>query len=206
MEIDENTPAATPPMTPPSEVGEVPRKPPSWPGAIGTISIVFGSLGLVCYGCLSVQTMATPLMVGMVPEDQRPPTPQGIQLFVQIFQLCAAAGLSVWLLIAGIGLSRRRPWARSHTVGWSVAKILLSFISTTMGIVFASATVDQINSQLSQGGSTPPFTVSIGVMLVFVAIAMVWALLWPVFLLIWFSRAAVKDEVAAWAAESRAMI
>ena len=205
MESNENTPAATTPMTPPSEVGEVPRKPPSWPGAIGTISIVFGAMGLVCYACLSLQTMATPLIVGMVPEDQRPPTPQGIQLFVQIFQLCAAAGLSVWLLIAGIGMTRRRPWARSHTVGWSVAKILLSFISTTMGVVFASATVDQINSQLSKGG-TPPFTVSITWVMVFVAIALVWALLWPVFLLIWFSRGAVKDEVAAWAAESHAMI
>ncbi len=204
MENNENTPTETP-MPPPSEVGELPPKPSSWPGAIGTISIVFGALGLVCYGCLSLQTMATPLMVGMVPEDKRPPTPQGIQLFVQIFQLCAAAGLSVWLLIAGIGLTRRRAWARSHTVGWSVAKILLSFISTIMGVVFASATVDQINSQLSQGG-TPPFTVSITWMLVFVAIGLVWALLWPVFLLIWFSRGSVKDEVAAWAAESRAMI
>lgn len=201
MGIDEHTPAATPP----SEVGEVPPKPPGWPGVIGTISIVFGALGLVCYGCLSLQTMMTPMMMGMMPEDQRPPTPQGIQLFVQIFQMCAAAGLSVWLLIAGIGLTRRRPWARSHTVGWSLAKVLLSFISMVAGVAFAGATVDQINSQLSRGG-TPPFTVSIAWMFIFIVIALVWALLWPVFLLIWFSRGSVKDEVAAWAAESRAMI
>lgn len=201
METNENIPAETPP----SEVGEVPRKPPVWPSAIGTISIVFGALGLVCYGCLSLQTIATPFMVGMMPEDQRPPTPQGIQLFVQIFQMCASTGLSVWLLIAGIGLSRRRPWGRSHTVGWSVAKILLAFISTILGVVFAGSTVDQINSQLSQGG-TAPFTVSTAWMFIFIAIGLVWALLWPVFLLIWFSRGSVKDEVAAWAAESRAMI
>ena len=201
MGIDEHTPAATPP----SEVGEVPPKPPGWPGVIGTISIVFGALGLVCYWCLILQTMMTPIMMGMMPEDQRPPTPQGIQLFVQIFQMCAAAGLSVWLLIAGIGLTRRRPWARSHTVGWSLAKVLLSFISMVAGVAFAGATVDQINSQLSRGG-TPPFTVSIAWMFIFIVIGLVWALLWPVFLLIWFSRGSVKDEVAAWAAESRAMI
>ncbi len=201
MESNENIPAATPP----SEVGEVPPKPPVWPSAIGTISIVFGALGLVCYGCLSLQTIATPFMVGMVPEDQRPPTPQGIQLFVQIFQMCATTGLSVWLLIAGIGLNRRRPWGRSHTVGWSVAKILLAFISTILGVVFAGDTVDQINGQLSQGG-TPPFTLSVTWLFLFIAIGLVWALLWPVFLLIWFSRESVKDEVAAWAAESRAMI
>ena len=205
MEIDENTPAATPPMTPPSEVGEVPRKPPSWPGAIGTISIVFGSLGLVCYGCLSVQTMATPLMVGMVPEDQRPPTPQGIQLFVQIFQMCAAAGLAVWLLIAGIGMTRRRPWARTHTIGWAAAKIIMAFIGLVAGLAFAGDTVDQINSQLSQNGPAP-FTIAVVWMYAFIAIGLVWALFWPVFLLIWFNRGAVKDEVAAWAAESRAMI
>ena len=28
----------------------------------------------------------------------------------------------------------------------------------------------------------------------------------PVFILLWFSRAKIKDEVAAWEAESRAMI
>ena len=205
MEIDENTPAATPPMTPPSEVGEEQRRPPSWPGVIGTISIVFGALGLVCYGCLSIQTMATPMMVGMVPEDQRPPTPQGLQLFVQIFQMCAAAGLSVWLLIAGIGLTRRRPWARTHAVGWAAEKVIMAFIGMMAGLAFAGDTVDQINGQLSQNGP-PPFTVSVVWMYAFIAIGMVWALFWPIFLLIWFNRGAVKDEVAAWAAESRAMI
>lgn len=206
MDIDERTPAETPSMTPPSEMGEPPAKPSGWPTALGTISIVFGSLGLVCYGCMSVNTIATPMLVGMVPEDQRPPTAQGIQLFVQIFQLCAASGLSVWLLIAGIGLARRRPWSRAHAIGWSVGKILLTIISTLAGLAFVGETVEQINGSMTQGGQTPPFTVSVGIFVVVIAISAVWAVIWPVFLLIWFRRAAVKDEVAAWEAESRAMI
>lgn len=205
MENDQSTPDESPAVTPPSEAGEVVGNPPSWPGVLGTISIVFGASGLVCYGCLSLQIIATPFMVGMVSEDQRPPTAQGIQLFVQIFQMCAAAGLSVWLLIAGIGLARRRPWGRTHTIAWAAAKIIMAFIGMMAGITFAAATVDQINSQLSQNGPAP-FTVSVIWMYLFIAIAVVWALLWPVFLLIWFNRRAVKDEVAAWAAESRAMI
>jgi hypothetical protein len=194
-------------MSPPSEICELPPKPSGCPTAIGAISIVFGSLGLVCYGCVSLNTLATPFRVGMVPEDQRPPTPQGLQLFAQIFQMCAAFGLSLWLLIAGIGLTRRRAWSRAHSIGWSVAKILLTVISTATGMLFVGDSVDQINSQLSQNGTvTPPFTVGPALFTVFIMISALWAILWPVFLLIWFSRGAVKDEVAAWEEESRAMI
>jgi hypothetical protein len=206
MDIDESTPDDTPAMTPPSEIDDAPPEPSKWPTVIGAISIVFGSLGLVCYGCMSLNTIATPMLVGMVPEDQRPPTPQGLQLFVQIFQMCAAFGLSVWLLIAGIGLARRRSWSRAHSIGWSVGKILLTVISTAAAVAFVGDTVDQINGQMSQGGKTPPFTFSVGMFLALFAVSAVWAMLWPAFLLIWFSRGAVKDEVAAWEAESRAMI
>ena len=202
METDQQVPA----MTPPSEVGELPPKPSGWPTALGAISIVFGSLGLVCYGCVSVNTVLSPWLVTMVPEDQRPVTPQGIQLFVQIFQMCAATGLSVWLLIAGIGLIRRRPWARSHALGWSVVKLLLTLVSTVTGVAFLGETVKQVNSQLAGSQGTPMFTVTVPMMLAFMAVSLAWFVVWPLFLLIWFSRSAVKDEVAAWEAESRAMI
>jgi hypothetical protein len=202
METDQSTPA----MTPPSEVDELPPKPPGWPSAIGAISIVFGSLGLVCYGCGSIQTALSPWLAGMVPEDQRPPIAQGMQLFVQIFQMCAATGLSVWLLIGGIGLTRRRPWARAHTIGWSVAKLVLTVVATAIGVVFVGETIKQVNSQLAGSGGKPLFTVTVPMMLAFFAISLVWYFVWPIFLLIWFSRRAVKDEVVAWEAESRAMI
>ena len=110
MESTENTPAEIPAMTPPSEVGELPAKPSGWPTAIGAISIIFGSLGVLCYGCGAGWTMVTPMLLSGMPADQRPPTPQGAQLFAQIFQQCAAFGLGLWLLIAGIGLTRRRSW------------------------------------------------------------------------------------------------
>ncbi len=202
METDQQLPA----MTPPSEVGELPPKPSGWPTAIGAISIVFGSLGLVCYGCGSLNTVLSPWLVGMVPEDQRPPIAQGLQLFVQIFQMCAATGLSVWLLIAGIGLTRRRPWARSHVIGWSVAKLVLNLLSTAASVAFVGEMVKQFNAQLAGPEGTPIFTVTVPMMLAFFAVSVLWFVLWPIFLLIWFSRGAVKDEVAAWEAESRAMI
>ena len=81
----------------------------------------------------------------------------------------------------------------------------MTFISTAAALLFVGDTVDQINDQLSQNGPAP-FTVSAAWLVIFIAISVVWALIWPVFLLAWFNRGAVKDEVAAWVAESRAMI
>ena len=193
-------------LTPPSEIGEAPPKPSGWPMTIGVICIVFGSLGLVCYGCNAVSTMATPFMMGMVPEDQRPATPQGVQLVVQVVQLCAAFALSVWLLIAGIGLTRRRPWARGQCIGWSLMKIVLTVISSGVGVLMAPNMVQQINDQMTQGGGPPLFTLTVPMFIAFIVLSLLWYLVWPLFLLIWFSRPAVKAEVDTWAAQARAMI
>ncbi len=204
MESNENTPAEIPAMTPPSEVGELPAKPSGWPTAIGAISIIFGSLGVLCYGCGAGWTMMTPMLVGGMPADQRPPTPQGVQLFVQIFQQCAASGLGLWMLIAGIGLTRRRSWSRAHLIGWSVGKILLVLVGMLVTVLFVGEMVEQFNAQLEQ--ANVQFRVTTAMVVGLVAITQVWFLIWPVFLLIWFGRGSVKDEVAAWATESRARI
>lgn len=205
--MDANDSMTEPPvMSPPSELND-PGAPSSWPTTLGVICIVFGGLGLACYGCGSVQTALGPWMAGMVPEEQRPATPQGLQLVVQVAQMCTAFALSVWLLVAGIGLTRRRPWSRAHCMGWSVVKILLVVVGTVAGALFAPDSVQQVNDQLSQGGrQTPPFTMTTQIIYIILLISLLWFLVWPVVLLLWFSRASVKAEVEAWAAESRAMI
>ncbi len=201
--MDTSGPGMTPAMT--SPLPDDYRPPSKWPTTIGVISIVFGSAGLLCYGCGSANTALTPWLITLMPEDQRPPS-GGILVVVQLFQMCSAFALSVWLLLAGIGLVRRRPWARKQCFGWSVVKILFTVTSTTISILLTSQSVQHINDQMSQGGQTPLFTMTEGIFIIIVLAAVVWALIWPVFLLAWFSRESVKQEVAAWEAESRAMI
>ncbi len=203
--MDTSGTGSTPAMTP--SAFEDYRPPSKWPMTIGVISIVFGSLGLICYGCGSANTAASPWLVNMMPEDQRPPLAGGMLLTIQLFQQCSASLLSVWLLIAGIGVVRRRSWSRTQCIGWSVVKILVTVASTTITILLTSQFVQHINDQMSQGGRTAPlFTVTEGMFIIFVLAGVAWALFWPVFLLAWFSRVSVRQEVATWEAESKAMI
>ncbi|MHC4128409.1 MAG: hypothetical protein ACYTE6_04010 [Planctomycetota bacterium] len=198
--MDEHTSPAPPVMSP-----ELPETPSRWPTTIGVINIVFAALGLICYGCGSLNTVASPWLAGMMPEGQRPATAQGIQLVIQIAQMCTATLLSIWLLFAGIGVLKRRAWARPHCIGWSVAKIILTLLGSVAAAILAPQTVEQINDQLSQQGPAP-FTVTVAMIKIFVIVSMLWFLIWPVFLLLWFSRGRIADEVAEWAAESQAVI
>ncbi|MHC4416033.1 MAG: hypothetical protein ACYS0G_12185 [Planctomycetota bacterium] len=204
MEPTETTPPGPPGMTPAAQVVERLEKPSGWPMAIGVINIVLASIGLLCYGCGSINTMVSPWLAGMVPEDQQPVTAQGVQLVVQVVQMCAAALMSVWLLFAGIGLTRRRAWSRVNCIGWSIVKILLSLLGTGIGLLFAQQTVDQFNDQLSKSGQA--FTLTVPMIMIAVVVSLAWFMIWPIFMLIWFSRAKIREEVAQWEAESRAMI
>lgn len=177
-----------------------------WPAIIGTISIVLGGLGLLCYGCGSLNTIVSPMLVSAMPEDQRPATPQGMMLVLQVAQTCAAFLLSLWLLFAGIGIVRRRSWGRGGHIGWAIMKIITAIAGMLIGLVFLPDSVQQINDQLNQGTGPPPFEMTEGVMLVILVVMSVWAILWPIFVLLWFLRGNVREEVRGWALEDRAMI
>lgn len=169
-----------------------------WPTAIGTISIVLGSIGLLCYGCNSLSNIASPMFSGMIPPEQRPPDPPAHLAAIQISQLCIAFLLSLWLLIAGIGLVKRRRWSRSNHIAWAFAKILISVVSAVISFVVLEDFVNMINDQMSTGGQTPPFTFSSQLFMIILIVSIVWYLIYPIFVLIWFSRATVKAEVQQW--------
>lgn len=191
METDENTPVETPANTPTCEIDDLPPKPSVWPMAIGVIAIVFGSLGLLCGGVGPVVTIA----------QQHA---QGLYLFFIAFQGCASLGLSLWLLIAGIGVVRRRAWARAHLIGWSLSKIAMILLGLVAAVLFVNQVIDPVNAQLEEAQMELRFTATMA--LIMAVIGGVFASIWPLFVLIWLARSSVKEEVAAWKAETRVMI
>lgn len=184
-------------VPPPTEFSGMPETPSKWPTVIGTISIILGALGLVCYGCGTLNTAGSSSFSSMLPEDQRPPPVPAAQLAVQITQMCVTWLLSAWLLAAGIGLVKRRRWARPHHLGWAVAKIVVAVVGTAISFIFIQDSVRQINDAMSQQGP-PPFTVTEELVTVVMIAVMIWFLIYPIFLLLWFSRRKIKAEVAAW--------
>ena len=77
---------------------------------------------------------------------------------------------------------------------WAVLKMILAVAGSFLGFVMVQEQFGQMSQQnLPVGGST---FVVMGV--VGVVGGVLWGCAYPVFLLIWFSRAEVKTEYAQW--------
>jgi len=165
--------AHAPPDAPPSG--------PKWPTVVGILSLVVGFLSGSCcapIGC--IQNRLTVLgywdMLGSV----WPPW----YFVVVAVSMVLAGGASLCLLAGGaLLISRRRIARRLHlvyawvTLGLGVADALVVWVG--LGI---SGIPDDLYGFMSLGA----------------AVALIWALVYPVFVLFWFARATVRADVATW--------
>ncbi len=192
-------------MAPPSGVGELPPNPSRWPTVIGVISIVLASLGLAGGCCGMVSPFISGFFIDMAADAGQLPAEQ-------IQQMRASQPPAVWvipasliglalatlLLLAGIAILRRRPSGANLCKVWAWINIPWAAIS-----MIASAYLQMRVPQDSQ-------PMGMGFQYVGLAFGICFTLLFglgfPLFMLLWFSRATIKDEEDAWEAESRAMI
>ena len=106
--------------------------------------------------------------------------------------LFLAAGL---LLFGGILLIKRRHRAASILFIWSILKIVLLFANLGLQLGIQPQAMDQAAAQLQTlpGGRAAMFGgVAIGL-----ACSAIFLLAGPVFVLVWFRRSVIKEEVAA---------
>ena len=208
MDTPETDQPATP-MAPPTDTDAPEAKPPSWPTVIGVIAIVFGSLGIF-QGCAG---LASPFITRMALSnpDALPPQSRAqlevTQQFVLYNSISAifVLGLAVVLLIAGIGLVRRRAWGRTAILCWAGGKIIYSIPAALLGYVIMRATLAAMKE--AGGGALTGFMgflAKLGAAGLACSIIWTWAL--PVFCIIWMVRAPVKTEVERWTLESRVAI
>ncbi len=188
---DPQTPAA---MTPPTEPGDAPERRSRWPTVIGIIAVVFGALGVFdeCLDQVSNMFFASlgDSTQGMSEEDKAEFEAMRQYAVPTVIMTVVGTVLSAWLLVAGIGVLRRRPWSRGAAVGWAVAKILYTIPLSVLGYFIIKAQFEAMEPIWAAvwGCST------------------LWAWALPLFLIIWFRRAPVKTEVERWALESRAKV
>ncbi len=199
------------PPAPPTQAGPVAytTAPSGWPKVIGVISIVLGSLAAVggCIGTVMQLSMGalkgflekvTPKGAGPDPlatweaMERFAPWTMAVQLLLM--------AVAILLLIAGIGLVRRRRWSIKAGVVWAVLKILAVVPNAVLTYVTVNAQMEAVpkdpNMQQMPAGLFSMIGSFGGIA------AALWALLWgwayPVFILIWFSRRKIKDEVEGW--------
>jgi hypothetical protein len=201
--------SVVPPMDP---SGFEYREPPSWPKVIGIISIVLGGLGLLCQPCglfvvvgmeafmqqmAQFQAQAGPNAAGPG-QATIPTTPMPGALKYGLLSILSAAGgiLGVsLLLVAGINTLRRASSGRMfHLVYAGVSSLftILSFIGAYQYYMASDAFFKGNPSDewtkffAGQGGA--------GLALVQAGVVSVIALIYPVFIAVWFGVVKTRHE------------
>ncbi len=186
--------------TPPTDRGQYVAPPPKsvWPTVLGIIMIVFGSLGTLG----AIWRLIG--LVAMRPMLQN--TPQGpMQLYawdklglwvpaVSVLFLLAEA----WLLTAGIQLLRRKANARFLSLSWTGVKVAATIFSMVVNY-FVQLAQQEYAAQHQSSGAMAMQSVMHNFAMIGMVIGFLWAIALPAFLLIWMSRAKIKDEMAQWA-------
>ncbi len=194
-----DTPDETSPeMSPPSEIGEMPDKPSSWPTGIGVLGIVLASLGLVggCCGLLTPVFWSTMVdfmnSSGNVPEQQiqamqaaKPPT--GWSVGAGLIGLV----LATLLMIGSIKVIRRRAEGVTLCKIWAWVAIPWSVLAFIVNM-YIQMQIPQEAQQMGAAGQVAGLAFGACMTLVF-GIGI------PIFMLAWFSRQKIRDEIAGWA-------
>lgn len=200
----------SPPIDPVTQ-GDSPDQQSTWPKVIGIIAIVLGICGL---GCTCIQAGSQFMMErflamaeqGNMPREDLAKLELQAELlrdFMALTLSLAIVGLALagWLLINGIGLTMRKGWAGRSCMLWSIAKALFVFGSVGVALYMAGVTTKRMDEA---GITLTPFEQTMQTLnpLIFG----VWGLVLPVFLMIWFSRWKIRNEVSSWSEFDRQVI
>jgi hypothetical protein len=204
--------------TPSEPTLATPNKEATWPSVIGIIAIVFGSLGLLKDGVCTPIGWAVTLLFGSFFDDLAQSQPAtGMEVQAAQFDAlgafmpatvsvgCGLAVLAFLLLIGGIGLKRERPWARRAILTWAILKILITIPKATIDFLVNKAQF-QAMEEAAAGSTTPtPGQLPPGMyamMETIASVGVIFTVLWywalPIFMIVWFARPSVRDEVRGW--------
>ena len=194
---------------PPSVAGAMPTMPSTWPMVIGVVMIVLASMGMLAYGCGAVINTVWPLTMSKLAQSQAGQDPAiTAQLDLSrrfmawnVSNAIVSAGLSFTLLMAGVAVVRRRPWCARLSVVWAIARVLWAIPASYVGYCIAIESFQAMEKASADAGR--PMPNGFGVIMhslgaVGVAISLVVACALPAFVLIWFSRSKIKNEIAQW--------
>lgn len=195
MEHEPHQTTESPPHTPPVHpTGSIQSPRSNWPTWLGVLMCVFGGIGLLqrFFGVVFMAVMP------LVPQSVLPPemTVTGTLWLFGLVLSIVSLPLSAVHLTAGIQTLRRRPTARF----WVVVFFVYAVVILPPGAIYQYIAMQQQMQQAAQQGGAQPGMAALGAgfgLVVGVLGAMV-ALAWPAFLLIWYSRATIREEVRSW--------
>ncbi len=196
------SPTKTPMETPPALAAPPTSK---WPTVIGAIAIVFAAGGLL-------QSLLAPLGPFMVRSQMQEFAKQGadqgrIDEYLRQFGTFAytnsavLGAVAVLLLVGGILLIKRRRVSPLLLQVWAMLKIVAGgfFIFKQMAIsrlqmeIIFDAVPGGGGQEAQAVGQITSYAMWIGL-----GFGLLWIAAFPVFLIVWFNRQRIKDQVGAW--------
>ena len=175
-----------------------------WPVVIGVVCIVFGSIGVLSSPMQFLSPIFTKMSFqmyiqqGTVTEEQVDDFINKWRGFQLIFGL-AFGFVSICMLLGGIFLAKRKKKGARVLQIWSVLFILYAL---TVPFFTSGMMTDQMALQMTaQSGDLDmeQFQTMMGIFVkVIMVVSVVFWIALPIFLLIWFKRSKIKNEMQTW--------
>jgi hypothetical protein len=132
------------------------------------LNIVFGSLGLLIAGCGGVlqlfvnrlaasDTARAGVLKDMVDVSEKMKAQVPAYTLVSMISVAVLLGLTILMIVGGIGLLRMKPWARRATILWACLLIIYEFAQTIYQVTLAIPVQMRLQHELMarQGGKGP---------------------------------------------------
>ena len=177
----------------------------AWPTVLGIIAIVFGALSVLggCWGVVSPFVFKK--LIDAIPETAagdlgEATIPFEITADWQGWIIAGSlltTGLAVLLLIAGIGLLKRRRWGVDAAWWWVVLKMIFVVVNAAVAYQMQQDIYAALGEQQANMPGLSAGFYQLGA-IAGVTFAVVWGWALPVFVMIWFSRRVIREEVNEW--------
>lgn len=206
--------ANQPPPTSHGHIGLV-QEPSSWPKVVGIIGIVVSSLGLLTNFCGGIYYLFQGKVTSMMP--QPPAGAAGAEMnqaildatakYTPVNVAIAALGTAVAAVcLYGSILTTRRSPACGLMRWWGAVAMVYIIGATIVQAIEQSEMMTVMAAEMTKAGAaggTPPamagaMNAMTGVAVVFSVLYGIARLVWPTFVLVWFSRRRIRDEINSW--------
>lgn len=168
-----------------------------WPKVIGIVCIVFGVLGLLTSAWGTYTALFDPGANAMgLPTDAA--KQDAAAVFERLAVPSATLGIAgvlaaLILLVVGIAMMRRHQDTASVARTWAFGKIVIALGNAWLGLRIMAGMEGVMREHMPE---VPGFVYAIQRVFVFVGFG--WTILLPVFLLIWFARRSIREEIVGW--------
>lgn len=201
MTTEEPQPAAARPLAPPTQVElpsrTMPAPAPSWPSVLGILALLLGLFGTLVGAFAVLSPLVMSFWAQFVPAEGR--TGLAVAERWTTWTVASgglATGLSLLLMVAGIGLLLRRRWACALLQTWAVLRMILAVGQVGVAYVIQQETLASMSQQMPAPMPAQQYVQLFALLGMVISLAWYWAL--PVFLLIWLARGRLREHVAEW--------